>query len=240
MCCTRKNIDDFGIADHSVCKSISVKYPPSNISMVVKTIQQKYNESICYINISCETNESNPPCVIEWSSNIDDLRHIGINNRTYGKHGGHSFVSNAIYIVTHGMAGGTITCSTRCDHFSSELTKNYTVFFSGSQSNEKDIQTSFSTFRFPVNNVLIGAAVFCGLCILFAIGRFIILKGRKDNAVNTIEIVEHHSDTASDNGVLHIETEGVQYAVVPRQASTQRIETQVNAIYSNNHVMTTA
>ncbi|WAR15272.1 hypothetical protein MAR_005377, partial [Mya arenaria] len=39
--------------------------------------------------------------------------------------------------------------------------------------------------------------------------------------------VENHSDTSSDNGVLHIATEGVlQYAVVQRQAATQRIETE--------------
>ncbi|WAR15750.1 hypothetical protein MAR_005855 [Mya arenaria] len=38
--------------------------------------------------------------------------------------------------------------------------------------------------------------------------------------------VENHSDTSSDNGVLHIATEGVQYAIVQRQAATQRIETQ--------------
>ncbi|XP_052806454.1 uncharacterized protein LOC128235693 [Mya arenaria] len=169
MCCTRKSIDDFGIADHSICKNISIKYPPSNISMSVKTIQQKYNDSdICFINLSCETNESNPPCAIDWSSNRDDLRYIDTFNGTIGEHGSYRFVSNAIYIVANGMARGTITCSTRCNHFSSHLTQNYTVSFSCSQSH--DIQTLFSTFRFPVNNVLIGAAVFCGLCIFFAIG----------------------------------------------------------------------
>ncbi|WAR04786.1 hypothetical protein MAR_020155 [Mya arenaria] len=33
-------------------------------------------------------------------------------------------------------------------------------------------------------------------------------------------------NTASDSGVLHIETEGVLYAVVQRQAATQRTDTQ--------------
>ncbi|WAR11210.1 hypothetical protein MAR_036286 [Mya arenaria] len=38
--------------------------------------------------------------------------------------------------------------------------------------------------------------------------------------------VENHNATLSDNGVLHIATEGVQYAVVQRQAATRRTETQ--------------
>ncbi|WAR04352.1 hypothetical protein MAR_019721, partial [Mya arenaria] len=54
----------------------------------------------------------------------------------------------------------------------------------------------------------------------------IFLKRRKDIAVNTLEIVENHSDTASENGVVHMETEGVQYAVVQRQAASQGIELQ--------------
>ncbi|WAR15270.1 hypothetical protein MAR_005375 [Mya arenaria] len=44
--------------------------------------------------------------------------------------------------------------------------------------------------------------------------------------VSNVKNVENHSDTSSDNGVLHITTEGVQYAVVQRQAATQRIEPQ--------------
>ncbi|WAR15748.1 hypothetical protein MAR_005853 [Mya arenaria] len=39
-------------------------------------------------------------------------------------------------------------------------------------------------------------------------------------------MITSKTDTSSDNGVLHIATEGVQYAVVHRQAATQRIETQ--------------
>ncbi|XP_052806462.1 uncharacterized protein LOC128235700 [Mya arenaria] len=256
--------------------------PPSVISMSVNKIQKEYNDSvsICYKILSCETNESNPPCAIDWPSNRDDLRYIALSNETIVEHGSYRFVSNAIYKVTNGVAGGTITCSTRCDHFSTHLTQNYTVSFSGgptlylnttspvdvppdttvvvkctvldefnangqytlwwedgestiiktcnktdeclltlnhagdgeriffckkinpekvslkvlssvtkgSQSHEKDIQTLFSTFRFPVNNVLIGAAVICGFCILFVIGRCIFLKRRTDNAVNTIEM----------------------------------------------------
>ncbi|WAR05412.1 hypothetical protein MAR_020781 [Mya arenaria] len=52
--------------------------------------------------------------------------------------------------------------------------------------------------------------------------RCVCLKRRKVNKINTIEIVGNHNDTSSDNGVLQIATEGVQYAVVQRQAATQR------------------
>ncbi|WAR30195.1 hypothetical protein MAR_003763, partial [Mya arenaria] len=57
---------------------------------------------------------------------------------------------------------------------------------------------------------------------------WIFLKRQKVNALNTVEIVENHSDTdtSSENDVIHIRTEGVQYAVVQRQPATQRIETQ--------------
>ncbi|WAR05603.1 hypothetical protein MAR_020972 [Mya arenaria] len=34
------------------------------------------------------------------------------------------------------------------------------------------------------------------------------------------------TDASTDNGALHIATEGVQYAVAQRQTATQRIETQ--------------
>ncbi|WAR30183.1 hypothetical protein MAR_003751 [Mya arenaria] len=47
----------------------------------------------------------------------------------------------------------------------------------------------------------------------------------KVNALNTVEIVENHSDTSSENDVVHIRTEGVLYAVVQGQPVTQRIET---------------
>ncbi|XP_052809129.1 uncharacterized protein LOC128237576 [Mya arenaria] len=94
----------------------------------------------------------------------------------------------------------------------------------GNQSNEKDIQTFSSTFRFPFVDVLIGTGVFGVLCILSLIGRCIFLKRRKANVISTIEIVENPSDT-SDDGVLHITTGGVQYAVVHRQADAQRTET---------------
>ncbi|XP_052807192.1 uncharacterized protein LOC128236383 isoform X2 [Mya arenaria] len=225
-----------------------------------------------------------------------------------------------MYNVTKDRTVGTITCSTRCDHFPSSLTRNYTVYFSGvttihldttspvhlspnstvavnclvddcnaseqwtlwwedenstvlqncskteeclltleyagdgnntyncnaqkqkemlnasltilssmtngNQSHEKDIQTVSSTFRFPFVDVLIGTGVFGGLCLLFLVGRCIFLKRRKANVISAIEIVENPSDTSSDDGVLHITTGGVQYAVVHRQADAQRIETQ--------------
>ncbi|XP_052806662.1 uncharacterized protein LOC128235914 [Mya arenaria] len=105
----------------------------------------------------------------------------------------------------------TVTCSKTTD---------------GSQSKESGIQTFSLTFPFSVNNVLIGTGVICGLCILFVIERCVYLKRQKISAVNITENVENHSVPSSDNGVLHITTEGVQYAVVQRQAATRRTETQ--------------
>ncbi|XP_052760402.1 uncharacterized protein LOC128203156 isoform X2 [Mya arenaria] len=107
-----------------------------------------------------------------------------------------------------------------------ELLKNSLTVISARTDGSQSYETDIHTFRFPVINVLIGAGVICGLCILFVIGRWIYLKRLKVNTTDTVEIVENHSDTSSDNGVLHIATEGVQYAVVHRQAATQRIETQ--------------
>ncbi|XP_052805928.1 uncharacterized protein LOC128235205 isoform X2 [Mya arenaria] len=132
MCCTRKSKYEFGFNDISVCKNISMKFPPSNISLTINKIP-KYNNTyfISVLNISCETNESNPPCTIEWSSDNSNLRYIQSNNWTNGDNGRYSAVSNVLYSVSKYMAGGTITCSIRCDHFQSHLTTNYTVSSSG-------------------------------------------------------------------------------------------------------------
>ncbi|XP_052786355.1 uncharacterized protein LOC128221793 [Mya arenaria] len=75
----------------------------------------------------------------------------------------------------------------------------------GRQCQVNDIQTISSIFRFPVKNLLIGTGVFCGLCVVFAIG---------------------NTDTSLENDVVHITTQGVQFAVVQRQSAAQRIETQ--------------
>ncbi|XP_052820502.1 uncharacterized protein LOC128246353 [Mya arenaria] len=298
MCCVRKSKDDFGLNNVSLCKSISIRYPPSQLSMFVNKIHEYSNNvSVCFLNISCETDESNPPCIIECSSGTDSLRNVYRNDLADGENWRNRSFSNVLYNVTKYMAGATITCSTRCDHFQSRLNKTYNVSISdiptlylnmtspvvlhpnfkvtvkcfvddlnnsgqwdlwwedensteikacikaeeclltlsytvdgdkryicntrkprellrnsltvsssrtdGSESDVNDNQTFPSTFRFPANDVLIGGGVFCGICIMSVIG-----------------------NTTSDNGVLHIATEGVQYAVVQRQASTQRIETQ--------------
>ncbi|XP_052805084.1 uncharacterized protein LOC128234704 isoform X2 [Mya arenaria] len=157
MCCTRKSIDDFGIADHSICNNISIKYPPSDISMSVSK-KPEYSDSVSayFMNLSCETNESNPPCVIEWASNRDDLRYINSGNWTYGEHG--SFVSNVIYKVTKDMVGGIITCSTRCNHFSSHLTENYVVSFSGDPTLYLNMTSSVELY--PKNTLTVKCRVY--------------------------------------------------------------------------------
>ncbi|XP_052759630.1 uncharacterized protein LOC128202649 isoform X1 [Mya arenaria] len=316
MCCTRKIKYDIGLYDKTVCKHINMKYPPSDLSMSVHKIHEYTNSvHVCLLDMSCETNESNPPCTIEWASVTDNLQYVRRSNWTNGDSGRFRSVSNVSFSVSKDMPG-TITCATRCDHFKSHLNTTYTVTFQGDptlnlnttspvhlyptltvtvrclvddndakgqwtlwwedenstemktcnktdeclltlhyardgeniytcnawksnvllkysltvisatadgrQSHETDIHT----FRFPVINVLIGAGVIGGLCILFVIGRCMLLKRQKIDVINTVEIVENHSDTSSDNEVLHIATEGVQYAVVQRQAATQRIETQ--------------
>ncbi|XP_052785503.1 uncharacterized protein LOC128221093 [Mya arenaria] len=88
----------------------------------------------------------------------------------------------------------------------------------GSRSQENNIQTLSSLLRFPVNNLLIGTGIFCGICILVVIGGCLRLQRRKVNTVNTIEIIEHHSGALSENDLPHITTQGVQYAVVQRPA----------------------
>ncbi|XP_052785401.1 uncharacterized protein LOC128221038 isoform X2 [Mya arenaria] len=90
----------------------------------------------------------------------------------------------------------------------------------------QDNQTFSSIFRFPIKNLLIGTGVFCGICIVLAIGRCIFLKRRKVSNIITIESVENHSDVLADNDVSHITMEGVQLAVVQRQPAQKSIETQ--------------
>ncbi|XP_052806479.1 uncharacterized protein LOC128235716 [Mya arenaria] len=199
--------------------------PPSDLSISVNTMHHYSNNvSVCFLNMSCKTDATIPPCIIEWSSDNDNVRYVRSINWTNGESGSFRYVSNVFFNVTKDVTGGTITCSTRCDHFPSHLSASYDISCSGSHPHDKINQTS----RFPVNKVLIGTGVFCGLYILFiiGIGRCVLLKRRKVNAINTIEIVEHHRVTSADNGVLHIASEGVEYAVVQRQAATQGIETQ--------------
>ncbi|XP_052819534.1 uncharacterized protein LOC128245435 [Mya arenaria] len=131
MCCTSKIIYDIGLNDKTVCKHIDMKYPPSDLSMSVDKIHEYNNNVHVYLlDISCETNESNPPCTIEWSSGTDNLQYVRRSNWTNGDSGRYSSVSNVRFSVTKDMAG-TITCATRCDHFKSHLTTNYTVSVQG-------------------------------------------------------------------------------------------------------------
>ncbi|XP_052805592.1 uncharacterized protein LOC128234974 isoform X2 [Mya arenaria] len=227
MCCTRDSKHDFGLTKMSTCVNISIKYPPSDLFIFVnKMYENSNNVSVCFLNVSCETDASNPPCTIEWSSDKDEIRYLHNNNWTNGENGSFRSVSNVLFNVTKDMAGGTITCSTRCDHFPLHLNASYKISFSGSQPHDNDNQTFTSTSRFPVKKVLIGTAIFCGLLFIIGIGRCVYLKRQKISAVNITENVENHSVPSSDNGVLHITTEGVQYAVVQRQAATRRTETQ--------------
>ncbi|XP_052806453.1 uncharacterized protein LOC128235691 [Mya arenaria] len=132
MCCTRKSKYDFGIKTVSVCQKISIKYPSSGISMSVnKTHEYNKNSSACFLDVFCQTNESNPPCTIEWTSDNDNLRYMKSRNWTNEEHGSYRSASNVLYRVTKDIGGGTITCSTRCDHFSPHLNKNDTVYVSG-------------------------------------------------------------------------------------------------------------
>ncbi|XP_052806656.1 uncharacterized protein LOC128235909 [Mya arenaria] len=191
MCCIRDSNNAFGLTNMSICANISIKYPPSDLSILFYKIHECSNNASVYIlNMFCETDASNPPCAIEWASDNDNVRYVHINNWTIGKNGSFRSVSNVLYNVTKDMAGGTITCSTRCEHFPSHLNASYAISFSGSQPNVYENQTFSSTSRFPVNKVLIGTGVFCGLCILFiiGIGRCVLLKRRKVNEVNTIEM----------------------------------------------------
>ncbi|XP_052760763.1 uncharacterized protein LOC128203398 isoform X2 [Mya arenaria] len=281
ICCDRKSKDDFSFKDVSVCKNISTRYPPTDLSMSVNTIHEYNNNvSACFFNISCKTDESNPPCKIKWSSDIDSLIYVHRNDWTNGESGSYSSISNVRYNVTEDMAGGTITCSTRCDHFQFPLNKNYKISFS-------DVSTLYLNTTSPVvlnpnitvtvkcfvddlnnsgqwnlwwedeNSTEIEACIKAEECLLTLnytgdgdktyicntwkpnellrnsltvsssrTDGCVFLKRRKVNEIHTIEILENHSDTSSDNGVLHITTEGVQYAVVQRLATTQRIEPQ--------------
>ncbi|XP_052804732.1 uncharacterized protein LOC128234515 [Mya arenaria] len=132
MCCTRKSKYDFGIKNVAVCKTINMKFPPTGISMSVnKTHDYNNNISACFLHVSCQTNESNPPCTIEWSSDNNNLRYIQRNNWSNGDSEGYRSFSNVLYKMTKNMAGGTITCSTRCDHFSSHFNINESLSFKG-------------------------------------------------------------------------------------------------------------
>ncbi|XP_052820532.1 uncharacterized protein LOC128246388 [Mya arenaria] len=144
MCCDRKSKDDFGLKDVSVCKNISTRYPPTDLSMSVNTIHEYNNNvSVCFFNISCKTDESNPPCKIKWSSDIDSLIYVHRNDWTNGESGSYRSISTVRYNVTEDMAEGTITCSTRCDHFQFRLNKNYKISFS-------DVPTLYLNTTSPV------------------------------------------------------------------------------------------
>ncbi|XP_052806056.1 uncharacterized protein LOC128235282 isoform X2 [Mya arenaria] len=134
MCCTSKQ--DFGLTKIPICKNISMKYPPSDLSIYVdKKHIYSNNVSVYILNIFCETDASNPPCTIEWESDNDNLRYVHIYNWTNRENGSFRSVANVLYNVTKDMAGVTITCSTICDHFPSHLNASYAISFSESTNN---------------------------------------------------------------------------------------------------------
>ncbi|XP_052803043.1 uncharacterized protein LOC128233417 [Mya arenaria] len=85
--------------------------------------------------MSCETDASNPPCRIEWARDNDILRYVQSNNWTNETSGSYRSISNVFFNATKDMAGGTITCSTRCDHFPSHLNAIYEITCSESTDN---------------------------------------------------------------------------------------------------------
>ncbi|XP_052803328.1 uncharacterized protein LOC128233612 isoform X3 [Mya arenaria] len=175
----------------------------------------------------CEVRNAFPAPAIEIS--VDKALQADVQQTDLFNGSSHTFTSTATMTKTNKAWNGKRMCCTTKTKYEFGLgnvsvCKNISMKFS--QPHEKDNQTFSSTSRFPLNNILIGTGVLCGLCILFIIGRCVYLKRRKVNEINTIEIVENHRDTSLDNGVLHIETGGVQYAVMQRQAATQRTGTQ--------------
>ncbi|XP_052806919.1 uncharacterized protein LOC128236102 isoform X3 [Mya arenaria] len=173
----------------------------------------------------CEVRNALPAPAIEIR--VDKVLQANVQQIDLFDGSSHTFTSTATMTKTNTTWNGQQMCCTLKRKFGLENVsecKNISMKFS--QPHEKDNQTFSSTSRFPLNNILIGTGVLCGLCILFIIGRCVYLKRRKVNEINTIEIVENHRDTSLDNGVLHIETGGVQYAVMQRQAATQRTGTQ--------------
>ncbi|XP_052820528.1 uncharacterized protein LOC128246386 [Mya arenaria] len=211
MCCTRKIIYDIGIKDVSVCKHINMKCDPT---MNLNTTSPVNLYPDITVTVKCYVDDSDAEG--RWTLSWKDENSTVMKNCNK--------TDECLLTLYYARDGeNTYTCNA---WKTNELLKNSLTVISARTDGSQSYETDIHTFRFPVINVLIGAGVICGLCILFVIGRWIYLKRLKVNTTDTVEIVENHSDTSSDNGVLHIATEGVQYAVVHRQAATQRIETQ--------------
>ncbi|XP_052803327.1 uncharacterized protein LOC128233612 isoform X2 [Mya arenaria] len=215
MCCTTKTKYEFGLGNVSVCKNISMKCDPTLNLNKTSPVDLPPNKTLV---VKCTVINCNAEGL--WTLMWEDKHNSII--KTCNK-------TEECLLTLNYTGDGEKTYT--CRAWKSQFTLNISLTVSSSMSDvsqphEKDNQTFSSTSRFPLNNILIGTGVLCGLCILFIIGRCVYLKRRKVNEINTIEIVENHRDTSLDNGVLHIETGGVQYAVMQRQAATQRTGTQ--------------
>ncbi|XP_052786350.1 uncharacterized protein LOC128221789 [Mya arenaria] len=135
MCCTRQSKECFGFRSSSVCQNISIKFPPSDLYISVNKIHEYNNNvSIYLLNMSCETNESNPPCTIKWSSDNDNITVVQSNKCTNGENGSYHSVFNVLYNVTEDMVGETITCATTCDHFPFRSNQDYKIYISDCQT----------------------------------------------------------------------------------------------------------
>ncbi|XP_052806026.1 uncharacterized protein LOC128235264 isoform X2 [Mya arenaria] len=127
LCCTSRSKVDIGFKNVSICRNISMMYPPSDLSICVNKIHgYNNNVSVRFFSLSCETNQKSA-CKIEWSNDNGDLRNVHRNNWTYGKSGNYRSFSNVLYKVVQDSVGRTITCSTRCDYFPLHLNKKYKV-----------------------------------------------------------------------------------------------------------------
>ncbi|XP_052806918.1 uncharacterized protein LOC128236102 isoform X2 [Mya arenaria] len=213
MCCTLKR--KFGLENVSECKNISMKCDPTLNLNKTSPVDLPPNKTLV---VKCTVNDCNAEGLwtLKWEDKHNSI--IKTCNKT----------EECLLTLNYtGDGKKTYTCRAWKSLFTLNISLTVSSSMSDvSQPHEKDNQTFSSTSRFPLNNILIGTGVLCGLCILFIIGRCVYLKRRKVNEINTIEIVENHRDTSLDNGVLHIETGGVQYAVMQRQAATQRTGTQ--------------
>ncbi|XP_052806475.1 uncharacterized protein LOC128235713 [Mya arenaria] len=208
MCCTMKTKYEYGLENVSECKNISMKCDPTLNLNETSPVDLPPNKTVV---VKCTVDDCNANVLwtLWWEDEQNSI--IKTCNKT----------EECLLTLNYtGEGEKTYKCSAQ-DLLNISLTVSSSMS-DGSQPQEKDNQTFSSTFPFPVHKVLIGTGVLCGLCILFIIGRCVCLKRRKVNKINTIEIVGNHNDTSSDNGVLQIATEGVQYAVVQRQAATQR------------------
>ncbi|XP_052806480.1 uncharacterized protein LOC128235717 [Mya arenaria] len=215
MCCTRTSKYNFGLKIESVCENIPMEFCPTLNLNKKSPLDLPPNKTVV-VNCTVDDCNANGLWTLWWEDEHNSI--IKTCNRT----------KECLLTLNYTKEGEkTYKCSAR--KHQDLLNISLTVLSSrigGNKHHESADQIFSSTFRFPVTIVLIGTGIFCVLCILLIIGGCVFLKRRKVNEVNTIEIDENNIDTMTDNGMLHIAMEGVQYAVVQRQAATQRIEPQ--------------